>query len=112
MLKINELARLYLGIQGENGVRSITVDVSAWINLYPNGSVTVWHKRCGDSTPSATGAEYDSDTQTVTWDITSVDTIVAGIGEAEFRLIENDVIKKTAKVMTGVSPAVTLAGTT
>ena len=88
MLKINELARLYLGIQGENGVRSITVDVSAWINLYPNGSVTVWHKRCGDSTPSATGAEYDSDTQTVTWDITSVDTFVAGIGEAEFRLIE------------------------
>ena len=111
MLKINELARLYLGIQGENGVRSITVDVSAWINLYPNGSVTVWHKRCGDSTPSPTGAVYDSEEQTVTWDITSVDTFVAGIGEAEFRLIENDVIKKTAKVMTGVSPAVTLAGT-
>lgn len=112
MLKINELARLYLGIQGENGVRSITVDVSAWINLYPNGSVTVWHTRCGESIPSPTGAVYDSETRTVTWDITSVDTFVAGIGEAEFRLIENEVIKKTTKVMTGVSPSVTQSGTT
>lgn len=112
MLKINELARLYLGIQGENGARSITVDVSAWINLYPNGSVTVWHTRCGDSTPSPTGAVYDSEEQTVTWDITSVDTFVAGIGEAEFRLIENEVIKKNTKVMTGVSPSVTQSGTT
>lgn len=112
MLKINELNRLYLGIQGENETRTLTVDVSAWIALYPNGSVTVWHKRNGESEPTATGAEYHSDDCTVTWSPTSTDTYVYGEGEAEFRLIENDVIKKTRKVITGVSEAVTLAGTT
>ena len=111
MLKINELSRLYLGIQGENEVRSITVDVAPWIEMIPNGSVTVWHKRNGDAAPSATGAVYDSETKTVTWTPTSVDTFVAGIGEAEFRLVEDDIIKKTRKIETGVGPSVTLAGT-
>ena len=62
MLKINEVERIYLGIQGENNARPITIDVSPWIALYPNGSVTIWHKRNGDSVPEATGAVYDSET--------------------------------------------------
>ena len=38
MLKINEVERIYLGIQGENNARPITIDVSPWIMQYPNGT--------------------------------------------------------------------------
>ena len=111
MLKINDVERLYLGIQGENNARPITIDVSAWIRIYPNGSVTIWHKRNGDEIPQPTGAVYDSDTMTVRWVPTETDTYVSGEGEAEFRLTDTNVIKKTKAVITGVSPSVTRAGT-
>ena len=112
MMNINEINRIYLGIQGENECREITIDVSAWIAMFPNGSVTIWHKRNGDEVPSPTGATFDADKKTVTWRPTSTDTFVAGEGVAEIRLTDNSVIKKSREIMTGVSPAVTLAGTT
>ena len=112
MLKINEVDRIYLGIQGENNARPITIDVSPWIMLYPNGSVTIWHKRNGDSVPEATGAVYDSETMTVTWTPDDVDTYVDGEGDAEIRLTDTNVIKKSKWIKTCVSPSVTLAGTT
>ncbi len=110
MLQINELTRLYLGAQGENKARKIEIDMSAWAVSLPNGSATIWHKRNGDENPSATGATYNTTTKILTWEPTGTDTYVAGEGEAEIRMTEGTVIKKTRTVVTGVAPAVTLAG--
>ena len=78
MLKINELTRLHLGIQGENLAQEITIDVSPWIATYPNGSVTIWHRRNGDAVPQPTSAVYDPDEKVVRWSPTSTDTYVDG----------------------------------
>ena len=111
MLRVNEVNRLYLGIQGENLAQTLTIDVSDWLVNNPNGSVTIWHKRNGDAVPSATGAVFDPEEKTVSWSPTDTDTYVAGEGTAEIRLTEGEVIKKSREVKTGVSPSVTLAAT-
>ena len=78
----------------------------------PQGSVSIWHKRNGDSVPSATGAVFDDEAGTISWSPTSTDTYVSGEGEAEIRLTEGTIIKKTRSIRTGVSPAVTGGGQT
>lgn len=110
MLNVNEVSRLYLGIQGENGARPIEIDVKPWLVAHPQGSVSIWHKRNGDLVPSPTGAVFDDDEGTVTWTPSSTDTYVSGEGVAEIRLTEGNVIKKTRAVITGVSPSPTGAG--
>lgn len=110
MLNVNDVSRLYLGIQGENGARPIEIDVKPWLVAHPQGSVSIWHKRNGDSVPSPTGAVFDDDEGIVTWTPSSTDTYVSGEGVAEIRLTEGNVIKKTRTVITGVSPSLTGAG--
>lgn len=110
MLKINETTRIYLGVQGENLQMTISIDVNTWLKEFPNGSISIWHKRNGDSSPSATGATLDREKGILSWSPTSTDTYVAGEGEAEVRLTEGNVKKKTKAIITGVSPSVTGAG--
>ena len=110
MLNINNIKRIYLGVQGENLEQSIAIWVRPWLEEFPGGSITIWHKRNGDSVPSPTGAVFDPETETIVWTPTNVDTYVSGEGVAEFRLTLGSVIKKSRTVITGVSPSVTLAG--
>lgn len=107
MLKINDVSRLYLGSQGENLAKTIQIDVNDWLVDYPNGVVSIWHKRNGDSIPSPTGATLDRETGILSWSPTSTDTYVSGEGEAEIRLTEANVIKKSRTIITGVSKSVT-----
>ena len=107
MLSVTDVRQFYLGVQGENEEQTITVDVKPWLASYPNGVVSIWHKRNGESVPTPTGAVYDAEAGTITWTPTYTDTYNAGEGEAEIRLYENGVIKKTRTVKTGVAPSVT-----
>ena len=107
MLSVTDVRQFYLGVQGENEEQTITVDVKPWLASYPNGVVSIWHKRNGESVPTPTGAVYDAEAGTITWIPTYTDTYNAGEGEAEIRLYENGVIKKTRIVKTGVAPSVT-----
>ena len=111
MLSITDVRQLYLGIQGENLAQTITIDMRPWMVAHPEGSVTIWHKRNGDTVPSATGAVFDDVAGTISWSPTDTDTSAAGEGTAEIRLTEGTVIKKSRSVRTLVSPAVTLSGT-
>ena len=110
MLKINEITQLYLGIQGENRSREIRIDVNDWLVSHPNGSFSVWITRPGETIPQATGATFDADEGVIIWQPTSTDTYVAGEGEAEIRMTEGSVIKKTKRVRIGISGAVTGGG--
>ena len=111
MLNINDVSRIYLGIQGENNVRPIVIDVKPWLIAHPGGIVSIWHTRSGETVPDATGAVFDSEEGTITWTPSGTDTYVAGEGVAEIRLYESGALKKSRKVITGVSPSVTGAGT-
>ena len=110
VLKVNELTKIYLGAQGENNAQTIKIDIHEWLVSYPNGRVTIWHKRNGDEVPYPTGAVMNAEEETLSWSPSRADTYVAGEGEAEIRLTDGDVVKKTRKVVTGVSPAVTGGG--
>ena len=106
MLKINELVRLHLGIKEENQAQTITIDMSAWAQTYPNGTAVILHKRHGDQTKGLTGATYDRETQLLTWTPTSYDTFYEGYGIAEIRMMEGDVIKKSKDlIVTAVCPS-------
>ena len=107
MLKINDVSRLYLGCQGENLAKTIQIDMSDWLVEYPSGVVSIWHKRNGDDTPEPTGATMNRDTGILSWSPTSTDTYVSGEGMAEVRLTESNIIKKSRKIITGVSKSVT-----
>ena len=107
MLKINEVNRLYLGCQGENLAQTITIDMSDWLVDFPSGIVSIWHKRNGDEAAAPTGATLDRETGILSWAPTGTDTYVSGEGEAEIRLTEGNVIKKSRTIVTGVSRAVT-----
>ncbi|MBP5726731.1 MAG: hypothetical protein J6Y48_06610 [Clostridia bacterium] len=106
MLKINELARLYLGVKEENLSRTIEIDMSAWAGIYPNATADILHKRSGDQTKYLTGATYDSDTKILSWTPTAYDTFYEGFGIAEIRMMEGEVVKKTKDLLvTAVSPS-------
>jgi hypothetical protein len=107
MLKINDVSRLYLGSQGENLAQTIQIDVNDWLVDYPSGVVSIWHRRNGDIVPTPTGATLDRETGILSWTPTSTDTYVSGEGVAEVRLSESNIIKKSRKIITGVSKSVT-----
>jgi len=109
MLQINTLTRLDLGVKQENLARDLYIDMSAWISEYPNGTITVWHKRNGDETKYAVGGvTFDRDTNILKWTPTAYDTFYTGSGLAEIRLTENDVIKKTKDIVTEVARSLML----
>lgn len=104
MFKIDDLNRIYLGVQGENAARTIVIDVSEWLKTYPNGAVTIWSRRNGDNmnyTP--TGIEFDPVEKTISWTPTAVDTFYAGHGMCGVELNEGDVVKKSKDIDTFVT---------
>jgi hypothetical protein len=107
MLNVNDVNQIYLGCQGENLARTIVIDVKPWLVAHPNGVVSLYHKRNGYEEATPTGAEFDAEAGTLTWRPTSTDTYVFGEGEAEIRLAEGSVIKKSRKIKTDVAKAVT-----
>ena len=109
MLQINTLTRLDLGVKQENLARDLYIDMSAWISEYPNGTITVWHKRNGDETKYAVGgATFDRETNILKWTPTEYDTFYTGQGLCEIRLTENDVIKKTKDIVTETAKSLML----
>ena len=110
MLRINDVTQIWLGIQGENQARNIEIDVSDWVEDFPDAGFSVWMTAPGGTVPQATGASYVTAEQKIVWSPSSTDTYVAGEGEAEIRLSEGNVIKKTKKIRVGISGSVTGGG--
>lgn len=106
MLLIEKIQRLDLGIRGENKTRQIMIDCNAWKQMYPDGAISVYHKRNGENAMSVTGAVYDPDTGILTWEPTAYDTTYAGEGEAEIRVTEAGVIRKNTPIITIVWPSI------
>ena len=107
MLNVNDVNQIYLGCQGENLARTIVIDVKPWLVAHPQGVVSLYHKRNGSQEATPTAAVFDAEAGTLTWQPTSTDTYVFGEGEAEIRLAEGSVIKKSRKIKTDVAKAVT-----
>lgn len=105
-LKIEFLQRLDLGIQGEHNATVIRIDCNSWLQQFPNGTISLYHKRKGDEEPGVTGASFDSKTGILSWSVTDTDTYYAGEGMATIQLMDAGIVKKKKKALTLVRPAV------
>lgn len=105
-MKIETLQRIDLGIMGEDNARVVLIDCAGWVQQFPNGSISIYHKRHGDNAMGVTGATFDRETGILSWPVTDYDTYYDGDGLAEIRLTDRTVIKKKKRVLTLVRPAV------
>ena len=107
MLNIDNMPRLDLGIQGENGVRPIEIDMRAWEAELSGGTVELLHRRHGDTEASAvSGAVYDSEEAVLTWTPDDTDTENAGEGEAVVTMTLDTQVKKSRTIITNVRKSI------
>ena len=96
-----------IGRQGENEFRSVAVDVSAWLALWPGGTISLVYERPdGMLYPVTTNGTASP----VVWRPTAADTAVAGAGRLEVRLLQGDVIGKSCVIRTMVQPGLGAVG--
>lgn len=94
---------IQLGLSGENLARQVEFDVSAWIQLYGEGDVSLLARRPGETVPypvAVTRAE-----NLVLWPLGGVDTAKPGYGQAELLYYVGDALVKSQVWMTRIAPA-------
>lgn len=82
-----------IGRQGENKVVTVQFDVSGWQEMYGSGSFSLLHQRSADM--SAYPCAITSDTNTVSWVITSTDVFYVGNGRAQLLYVVDDKVAKS-----------------
>ena len=107
MFEIGKLPSLDLGYQGENKVRTIDIDMTAWLEEYPGSKVALMVKRPDEDTYYPAGRMEGN---VLLWVIDRADRQYAGRGEAQVILKGADDIElRTRVVKTKISPS--LSGT-
>lgn len=107
MFEIGNLPSLDLGYQGENKVRTIDIDMTAWLEEYPGSKVALMVKRPDEDTYYPAGKMEGT---VLLWVIDRADRLYAGRGEAQVILKGADDIElRTRVVKTKISPS--LSGT-
>ena len=107
MFEIGKLPSLDLGYQGENKVRTIDIDMTAWLDEYPGSKVALMVKRPDEDVYYPAGKMEGS---VLLWVIDRADRQYAGRGEAQVILKGADDIElRTRVVKTKISPS--LSGT-
>lgn len=84
MHEIGRLARLELGYVGETNSRVIEIDVSEWLERWPDAIIVAWHERPDKYGYWANTSEEDG---ILSWTIHSGDVAVAGEGFLQVRAI-------------------------
>lgn len=107
MFEIGKLPSLDLGYQGENKVRTIDIDMTAWLEEYPGSKASLMVKRPDEDTYYPAGKMEGN---ILLWVIDRADRQYAGRGEAQVILKGADDIElRTRVVKTKISPS--LSGT-
>ena len=103
MIDLTKASTVYIGRRGENHFRSIEFDISSLMgNDYPATSLQAIYKR-PDGTAYPVVTSYSAGV--LTWSPSAADTIDAGVGQLEIRVVFGNVFGKSAKVITIVEEA-------
>ena len=99
MVEIGQLTRLNLGYVGETGSRQIEIDVSAWLNRWPEGAVAIEVRRPDGSFYLAATEKEDG---MLGWVVNESDVAVAGRGMAQVIIygVETGTVYKSRTVET------------
>jgi hypothetical protein len=106
---INKLQYLTIGQQGENAANTVQIDMTPWVEEFPNARFHLLFKAYNENSPIPMVTEYDGETHVLTWTITLSATEIAGVGYTEVRAldVENGVLKKSRIIPTTVENSVT-----
>ena len=112
-VKIEDLQYLQIGVQGETGTLSVTVDMTSWVeeleSRYPNLCFHLLFKPYGESTALPMTTTYDATTHILTWEITLNATFAVGQGYTEIRALNHPttgLLKKSRIIPTMVESSV------
>lgn len=99
---VNNLpALISLGRAGENAITEVVLDVSAWATLYPHANYAIVVERADGACYPVEITHSDG---LITWLVTADETI-KGYGKLEVRMMDGDVLAKSATTATYVSPS-------
>lgn len=108
MKHIDRIDSLSLGKQGENLATPIDIDVTPWLDDFPDGTIVLWLIR-----PNETDA-YPVSGNVVDgvyhYDVMQADVDIPGEGRGEFRLCVGDVQKKSKVIRTVIDESITAEG--
>lgn len=97
-----------IGRRGENLATTIPIDVSAWLEQWPDASIDLLIVRPGDT--SAYVAKTRLEDGTLLWPVTKADTDRVGHGTFEVRAIAGEVVKKSIVARFKVCPCISCTG--
>lgn len=103
MIDLTSPSTVNIGRRGEHHFRNIEFDVSSLLgDDYPSASLQAIYKR-PDGTAYPVVTSYADGV--LTWSPSATDTIDAGVGQLEIRVVVGDVVGKSVKVLTIVEEA-------
>lgn len=88
-----------IGHKAEKGVEAIEFDVTAWVETYGSGTLTVIMRRWGDAIPYPIALEIDEDNK-ATWVLSDTDTARAGMAYAQLSYIVGETVVKKSDIYT------------
>jgi len=88
-----------IGHKAEKGVEAIEFDLTAWVETYGSGTLTVIMRRWGDAIPYPIALEIDENNKAV-WTLSDIDTAKAGMAYAQLNYIVGDEVVKKSDIYT------------
>lgn len=116
-ISIDKLQYLTIGQQGENNALVVPIDMTSWVEQYPESSLSVHvlFRAYDEELVWPVTATWDSSTNLLTWDITSSVTAKDGLGYTEIRAVESHdptspyegLVKKSKVIPTMINQSIT-----
>lgn len=102
---VEKAGYILLGRCGESHARMVEIDVSSYLEEWPDGAVTLLHRRHGEETIYPVASELQGGH--LIWVPSSADTTYAGDGEAEVRVTVGGTVVKSKILHTVVEKSLT-----
>lgn len=106
MIEVDKIQYLQIGVQGENNVENLDIDMAAWIEKYPGAVFHILFKPYNAIAPSPMNTVYEDGV--LTWTVDAGATAVVGVGYTEIRAqdAETGLLKKSKIIPTAVENSV------
>lgn len=97
LFQISKLVRLDLGYQGENKARVIAIDMKAWLEEFPGAAVGLMLRRPDEDVFYPAALEMDDGI--IEFEVTRADVAIAGEGEAQIILTNEDDVELRSRIV-------------
>lgn len=107
-INLDDITSIVIGRVGENDAVSIEFDYSEWIAEFGTGTITLNFLRPTEDVPYP--VSLTTDEGIATWLVSSTDTAISGVGQAQFVYTVSDVIKKSRVLSAIILKSIGMSG--